>query len=184
MQAGEPTLGGARDFIGVLVDDHQLLRLPAAQQQLGRGDGAAVPESAEDHVIAQVLLQSSHAPFLDDSLDDELVSRAEKDEPHEDPHGRDEERVDQPRRVGHGHDVAVTHGRDGDHREVDDVDQRDVAVDVVLQPAAIEQEDGEHREHEQQHQQRACGERHFGRRGRLSDQDGRARSAALQPDAA
>ena len=145
-----------------------------------RGDRAAVAEAADDHVVLQVCLQTHDAPFLDEPLDDQLVRRPEEQQPDEDPHGRDKKSIDQPCLVRDRHDVAVADGRDRDHREIKNVDQRDVAVDVVLQAGTVEHEHGKDGADEQEHQAGPQQQRRPPAvRAALADQDRRRAVTAL-----
>ena len=78
-----------------------------------------------------------------------------------------------------GHDVPVADGRDRDHREIEDVRDGDVAVDLVPQAVAVEQEDEEHRRDQQQHeaspQQQGDFRRRAARRIRIGGASRRAR---------
>ena len=101
-----------------------------------------------------------------------------------DPHGRDEECVDQTRLVGDRDDVAIADGRDGDHREIEDVRDGDVAVDLVPQAVAVEQEDDEHRRDQQQHEAGTQQQRDFGGPRGALDQERQRIVAPLGADAA
>src|SRR3546814_16332187 len=47
-------------------------------------------------------------------------------------------RLDQPRAVGHRRDVAEASGRHADHRELDDVEETDMAAIAVLKPGTVD----------------------------------------------
>src|SRR5690606_12039009 len=84
---------------------------------------------AEHHdMVRQLLLDAGHAPLLPTALYDEIVRRPDENEQDEDSHRRDDHGFEQPRPVAHRHDIAVSGGRDRDHREVDHVEEADVPV--------------------------------------------------------
>ena len=89
-------------------------------------------------MAAEPLLDHAHPPPVPHTSKEKVIGGPQEDEPHEEPDRRDHERIEQPGLLRHRHDVAVTHGRDGDHREVQNIGEADVAVDIVAQAGTIE----------------------------------------------
>ena len=68
---------------------------------------------------------------------------------HREPDRGDDDRLHQPRAVADRRDVAEAGGGDRDHREIDHIEEADLAVEVVDQPAAVPPVD-QSRRHDQQ----------------------------------
>src|SRR3546814_9500213 len=88
-------------------------------------------------MVGELWLDTSHAPFCPCAFEGELIGGADEDEEDGDADRRHDHRLDQPRAVGHRRDVAEASGRHGDHREIDDVEETDMAVIAVLKPGPV-----------------------------------------------
>ncbi len=168
--------GGRLERLLLRIDDDQRRRIDAALEQFAHGDRAAQPVAANHDVIAQILLQAFHAVFLDDSLNHELISGAEKDEPDTDADRHDEECIDETRARGDGHDVAVADRRDRHHREVHEIgDAHRLALRRIAQAVAIEIEHEERERAQADDEREAQRQRAQRRRGGPREQRARAR---------
>jgi len=150
LKCGHPAAGRGPGPILLVVDHEDLLRIGSLRQQFFDRRRSRIAEAADDDQSAESGLQRSHAVVLHVSPDDELIRRAQEQEPDRDARRHHHERVDEsgPRRDGN--DVAVAHRGQGNHAEVDNVAERNLAVAVVAQAVSIEPEDGDdHAEEEQ-----------------------------------
>ena len=123
-----------------------------------------------DDVVAQVLLNQAHTQAIPDAAKQEVISGPQKDQPHEQSDRRDDEGVEQPRLRRHRDDVAVTDRGDGNHREIEHVDEADAPVDIVAQPVAIEPMHRQRDPDQHQHQGRAPQQCHPNRNARTPTQ--------------
>jgi len=178
-QADVSVVGCGLSRIRIRVDDHDAM---ASQGQLRGRIATAVAVAADDHMPGHLLLHPRHPPPLDPALQHQLVSGADEQQPHEQAHRRDERRIDQPRPVGHRHDVAIADGGDADRGEIDHVDEADAPVDLVTQPGAIppqhgnqqrDRTDDQHQAHQQQAADSAVAARKQARRHRARCRRGR-----------
>src|SRR6476646_9862608 len=140
---GDPHRFCELDRFRVGVDDDDVADFRARIQQLLHGLLTAAAEASEHNMIVQAFLNYSHTPVLPAALDQELGCGAEEDEPQENADRGDQEGIDQPGSLTDRHDVAIAYGRHRDHREIDDVGEADVTVDIVAQPVPVEPKDGE-----------------------------------------
>ena len=117
------------------------------------GTGNAVAEHHD--VVGKLFLNAGHAPFLPAALDDEIVGRTHKNEENREANWRDDHRLDQPRAIRNGGDVAKTGRGNGDHREIDDVEKAYLAVEIVDQPFTVPPVDHDDYEDEEQRETEA-----------------------------
>ena len=103
----------------------------AARDQLVDRLGAAGAEAGDDDVVAQGALQSGHLPFVPCPAENESVGGADEDQHEEDADRSHHQSVEHAGVVGHRDDVAIAGGGDADHREIDDVEEADLAVIIV-----------------------------------------------------
>ncbi|HSE58393.1 MAG TPA: hypothetical protein VLA99_06805 [Nitrospiraceae bacterium] len=108
-----------------------------------------MPFANNSFTAAEPRLQHGHAIALHVLPDDQLIGGPQEQQPHHDADRRDHQRVDQPGARRHGDDVPIADGRDRDHAEVDDVDERDLAVDLVAQGVAIRPQEDKDRAKQQ-----------------------------------
>src|SRR6476469_7646004 len=126
------------DPLCIGVDDNDVASSDACGEQLLKSLLAAATEAREHDMIVQGSLDLPHAPILPPVLDQKFRGRSEEDEPQENAYRRYEEGVDQARPFAHWDDIAITDRRNGDHREIDDVRETEVTVDVVAKAISIE----------------------------------------------
>ena len=129
---------GQFDRSSAFVDDDDGRRVGTAPDQFGDRLAARRAEAGDDRMAAEALLDHAHPPSVPYPSQKKVIGGSQKDQPHEQPDRRDDERIEQPGLLRHRHDIAVTHRRDRDHREIEDVGEADVAVDIVTQPATVE----------------------------------------------
>ncbi|OHT17721.1 hypothetical protein BHE75_04671 [Sphingomonas haloaromaticamans] len=139
------------------VDGDDAVGRRAAGDQLARGFRSAGAEAGDDDMVLQVALDHAHPELLPQALEHEVVGGSQEEQPYEQPDRRHHERIEHPRPIGDGNDIAEADGRDGDHREIEHVDEADMPVHIVAEAAAIEpvhrQDDAEQPQHQQQAQQ-------------------------------
>ncbi len=124
------------------VNYDDLLRVRSLRQQFLYRRRSCIAEAADDDVSIQGGFQRRHTVALHVLSDDELIRRAEEQEPDGDPYGRHDQRIDEagPRRDRY--DIAVPHRGHRNHAEINDIAERDLSVDLVAQAVAIQPEDG------------------------------------------
>lgn len=125
----------------------------APRDQFGDRLGTGLAEARDDHMVFQILLDARHQPSVPSTSKHELIGGADEQQHHEDPDRSDDQRVEQAGALGHRRDIPIARRRDGDHREVDDVEEADLAVVIVPQPGAVEpvDADGEREQRENRH---------------------------------
>ena len=101
-----------------------------------------MPEAVDDDVAVEGRLEFRHSVVLHVLSDDELMRRAENQEPDGEPHGGYDQRIDKagPRRDRY--DIAVSHGGHRNHAEINDMAERDFSVDLVAHAIAVKPADG------------------------------------------
>ena len=101
-----------------------------------------MPEAVDDDVAVECRLEFRHSVVLHVLSDDELMRRAENQEPDGEPHGGYDQRIDKagPRRDRY--DIAVSHGGHRNHAEINDIAERDFSVDLVAHAIAVKPADG------------------------------------------
>ena len=104
-----------------------------------------VPKPATTMWLLKVLLESCHMPSFPCPAENEGVGRADEDQHEEDADRRHHQRVEHAGVVGHRDDVAIAGGGDADHREIDDVEEADLAVVIVPEAVALEPVDARSR---------------------------------------
>jgi hypothetical protein len=106
----------------------------------------------------KVLLDESHQPPVPGPFDDEGVGRSRQEQQEEHSDRSNDQRVEQPRSVGDRHDVAVAGRCRADHREIDDVAEADVSVDIVAQAVPLDPVEGDDEHDHSDHDRHPHGE--------------------------
>src|SRR5215208_4967648 len=126
------------DPVGIGVDDNDLCDIGASSEQFFESLLATAAKTREHDMIVQSSLNLPHAPVLPAVLEQKFRGRSEEDQPQEDADRRDQECVDQARPLAYRDDVAIADRRNGNHRQIDNVSETEVAVDIVPQTVPIE----------------------------------------------
>ena len=134
------------------VDDNDAIRVGSAIDQFRNRFRAGDTVAQHHDVVRELLLDTSHAPFLPAAFHDEIVSRPNEDEEHREPDRRDDHRLDQARPIADRGDIAKARGGDRDHGEIDHVEKADFAVEIVDQSLAVPPVDHHHDEDQEQRQ--------------------------------
>jgi hypothetical protein len=129
-----------------------IVGIGSARDQFGDRLGTRYAKAQHHDVTRQGILDLRHAPPLPAALDDEVVGRAHEDEDHRQADRRDDHRFDQSCPIADRRNVAEPGRGDGNHGEIDHVEETDVPVVVVGQPFAVDPVDQHH-----QRQQREGG---------------------------
>src|SRR5688572_25716247 len=105
----------------IQIDDQNAPSIEAPGNELSCGASPGMAVTDQDYMVLQSSLESAHAKFLDQALQNELIGRSDEDEPDEQANRRDQHRIHKPGLPRHRHDVAVAHRGNADHGEIHDV---------------------------------------------------------------
>ena len=154
-----------------LVYHHDLVGRRPATYQFARRGTAAVAITADDDVIPELLLQSRHADALQSLVEEQFKRGANEHQPDQQSGRGDDDRINEPRSLGDGHDVAVADRGQADDHEIDQVYERQLAVDHVADPVAVEPEHEGHDGEQAEDDAGACSEHAAGPCFRAGEQN-------------
>ena len=97
--------------------------IASLKEKLLDSDPSCFSESDQDNVLVEAFHDSAHSVFLLELFECQLVGNADEKDENDESNGGQKKRIDHAGDRGGGHDVAITHGRNGHHGEVESVEK-------------------------------------------------------------